>query len=164
MHQIQIAVPVVILIICALITGGCTQPQTPPSGPGTPVSVQTTVAGTEPTVTSPGTAPCSLTPGPTDRVPDYESVFIEVMKNTISINPYITTTFAGGKGLGYVVVMTTTVIRSDCVVETGSVNYPQMGSNITLMGTTGTDRVMVNVTMTDGMTYTVIDQDVPFQS
>ncbi len=156
MHPIHIAVPVMILIICAIITGGCTQPQPPPTIPATPV--ETTV-----TVTGPGTT-CSLTPGPIDLVPAYQSVFIEVMKNPISTNPIITTNFAGGQGLGSVVVMTTTVIRSDCVVETGSANYPQIGTNISLMGTTKTDRVIVNVTMTDGTTYTVIDRDVPFQT
>jgi len=155
MHPIPIAVPVVILIICAIITGGCTQPQPPPTSPVTPV---TTISVTEPATT------CSLTPGPVDLVPAYQSVFIEVMKNPISTNPIITTNFAGGQGLGSVVVMTTTVIRSDCVVETGSANYPQIGTNITLMGTTKTDRVIVNVTMTDGMTYTVIDRNVPFQT
>jgi hypothetical protein len=156
MHPIHIAVPVVILIICAIFSGGCTQPQPPPTSPVTPV--ETTVAITEPGAT------CSLTPGPIDLPPAYQSVFIEVMKNPISTNPYITTNFAGGQGLGSVVVMTTTVIRSDCVVEIGSANYPQIGTNITLMGTTRTDRVIVNVTMTDGMTYTVIDRDVPFQN
>jgi hypothetical protein len=85
------------------------------------------------------------------------------MKNTISTNPYIMTTFAGGKGLGSVVLMETTVIRSDCIVESGKVNNPQMGSNITLMGTTGTDLVVVNVTMTDGMTYTVVNRPLPFE-
>jgi hypothetical protein len=47
-------------------------------------------------------------------------------------------------------------------MESGRVNNPQMGSNITLMGTTGTDLVVVNVTMTDGMTYTVVNRLLPF--
>jgi hypothetical protein len=85
------------------------------------------------------------------------------MKNTISTDPYITTTFAGGKGLGSVVLMETTLFRSDCKVESGQVPNPQMGSTVKLMGTTGTDLVVVNVTMTDGMTYTVVNRLLPFQ-
>jgi hypothetical protein len=150
---------VVLLVLCSVMMCGCTQPSTPVPGtpvPGTPVPTGTTLP--VPTQTS----GCILTPGPVQIVPSYESVNIEVMKNSISTNPYIITTFAGGKGLGMVVQMETTVIRSDCIMESGRVNNPQMGSNITLMGTTGTDLVVVNVTMTDGMTYTVVNRLLPF--
>jgi len=105
---------------------------------------------------------CSLVPGPTQAVPDYESVSVTVDRNTISMNPTITTRFNGGQGLGMVESMTVTIIRSDCVQEQQSRKNPPMGSSITLMGTTNTDRVIVTLAMTSGETYTVIDQDYPF--
>jgi hypothetical protein len=139
----------VFLVITAVVMSGCTQLPVIPV-PGTP---------------APGTpAPaCTPTPGPVQLPPSYQSVVIQVMKNTISTDPYILTTFSGGKGLGSVVLMETTVIRSDCKVEKGNVSDPQMGSTINLMGTTGTDLVVVNVTMTDGMTYTVVNRLFPFK-
>jgi hypothetical protein len=144
------------LVLCTVMISGCTQqPIIPIPGiptPGTPISTGTTVPVYSPT---PG---CTLKPGPVQIVPPYQSVDIQVMKNPISTDPYILTTFAGGKGLGMVVLMETTVTRSDCMVESGRVTNPQMGSSISLMGTNGTDLVVVNVTMTDGMTYTVVNR------
>jgi hypothetical protein len=85
-----------------------------------------------------------------------------VDRNTISENPTITTSFNGGKGLGMVQRMAVTIIRSDCVTVQGLRDDPGMGASVTLMGTTGTDRVIVVVTMTSGNQYTVIDKDYPF--
>lgn len=145
------------LVLGAIIVSGCTQQTVITTTPTyTPTAIQTTT----PVVTP--TQGCILTPGPVQIVPSYESVDIQVMKNSISTDPYIITTFAGGKGLGMVVQMETTVTRSNCTVVSGRVNNPQMGTNITLMGTTGTDLVVVNVTMTDGMTYTVVNRLLPF--
>jgi hypothetical protein len=160
MNHSRTGLLVVFLVLCTVMMSGCTQqPSTPV--PGTTVPVTPIPTGTTVPVISP-TPGCTLTPGPVQIVPSYESVDIQVMKNTISTDPYIITTFAGGKGLGMVVQMKTTVIRSDCIVESGQVSNPQMGSNVTLMGTTGTDLVVVNVTMTDGMTYTVVNRLLPF--
>jgi hypothetical protein len=110
----------------------------------------------------PPAATCPLNPGPTRVVPEYESVSITVDRNTISENPAITTSFNGGKGLGMVTSIAVTVIRSDCITEQGQRDNPGIGTSITLMGTTGTDRVIVVVTMTSGDQYTVIDKDYPF--
>jgi len=144
MNHNRTVLVVAFLVLCTVMLSGCTQIPTLPI-PGTP---------------APG---CPPAPGPVQFPPSYQEVVIQVMKNTISTDPYIMTTFAGGKGLGSVVLMETTVIRSDCKVESGQVPNPQMGSNVTLMGTTGTDLVVVNVTMTDGMTYTVVNRLLPFQ-
>ena len=110
----------------------------------------------------PSTQTCSLVPGPTQIVPPDESVSVTVNRNTITENPTITTTFNGGKGLGMVERMNVTVIRSDCVREQQNRDNPGMGTSITLMGTTKTDRVIVVMTMTSGIQYTIIDQDYPF--
>lgn len=148
---------IAILIATCILVAGCTQPAAPPQAPVTPAPVQT-----EGVVTL---APqsCSLAPGPTQQLPDYESVSITVDRNTISQNPTITTSFNGGKGLGMVQKMTVTVIRSDCIQEQQFRPNPGIGTSITLMGTTRTDRVIVSLLMTSGDVYTVIDQDYPFQ-
>lgn len=146
------------LILCILAVG-CTQPAPQP------VPVTTTplpVSTIPPAPSQPPVQSCSLTPGPTQEVPAYESVSISVDRNTIPENPTITTSFNGGQGLGMVQSMVVTIIRSDCVTEQGVRNNPGMGTSITLMGTTRTDRVIVRVTMTSGDQYTVIDKDYPF--
>jgi hypothetical protein len=104
----------------------------------------------------------SSTPGPVQTVPDYESVTVSVKRNVVSTDPTIAITYDGGKGLGMTTRMDVTVIRSDGVTETGSRNNPVMGTSITLMGTTGNDRVIVAVTMTSGSQYTIIDKYYPF--
>ncbi len=146
------------LILC-ILAAGCSQPAP------LPVPVTTTplpVSTIPPAPSQPPAQSCSLTPGPTQEVPAYESVSISVDRNTITENPTITTSFNGGQGLGMVQSMVVTVIRSDCVTEQGIRNNPGMGTSVTLMGTTRTDRVIVRVTMTSGNQYTVIDKDYPF--
>ncbi|PKL69590.1 MAG: hypothetical protein CVV30_08540 [Methanomicrobiales archaeon HGW-Methanomicrobiales-1] len=148
------------LILCVLAMG-CTQPAPAPAPvpvPATPLPVATTLQ----VPVSPTAQTCSLTPGPTQQVPEDESVSITVNRNTISENPTITTRFNGGLGLGMIQRMAVTVIRSDCVTEQGLQDAPGIGASVTLMGTTKTDRVIVVVTMTSGDQYTVIDNDYPF--
>jgi hypothetical protein len=65
-------------------------------------------------------------------------------------------------GNGMVERMDMTVIRSDGITESGHANNPAAGRSITLMGTTGNDRVIVTLTMTSGDQYTVIDRYYPF--
>lgn len=150
-----------LLIICILFAG-CTspvvQPQTVPATPA-PVAGFTS----QPVQPVPPSQTCSLVPGPTQIVPPDESVSVTVNRNTITENPTITTTFNGGKGLGMVERMNVTVIRSDCVWQPSQIrNNPAMGTSVTFMGTTKTDRVIVVMTMTSGIQYTVIDKDYPF--
>ncbi|MCK9581543.1 MAG: hypothetical protein M0Q92_14000 [Methanoregula sp.] len=148
------------VFLACILAAGCTQPQptvpapTPTlATPVTPLPVQTPV---------PETPACSLVPGPTQVVPDYESVSITVDRNTISEDPTITTTFNGGLGLGMIQRMTVTVIRSDCTQDQKLVDDPGIGTSVTQMGTLGTDRVIVVAVMTSGDQYTVIDRDYPF--
>ena len=146
------------LIVTCLIAAGCTSPApVPPAAqPAAPAPVATTLAP------APSPTTCSLQPGPTQVVPDYEAISITVDRNTITENPAITARFNGGLGLGMVQTMTTTVIRSDCVTGENHKDNPVIGTSITLIGTTQTDRVIVNVVMTSGEKYTVIDQLYPF--
>ena len=150
MKQLCLPLVVITLVLCVLI-GGCTS-QTPPVPP-TNVPVTTTRQ-----VPTPAQTPaCSLVPGPTQQVPEYESVDVTVERNSITADPTISTVFNGGQGLGMVQQMNVTVIRSDCITENGVRKYPPMGETVTLMGTTKTDRVIVVMTMTSGDQYTIID-------
>ena len=147
---------VAILLVCISACGcifGPAQPSLPQFTPT--VSPAGTVAAL-PALTY------SATPLPVQTVPDFETVSVTVNRNIVSTDPTITATFDGGKGLGMTTRMDVTVIRSDGVVETGFRNNPQMGTSITQMGTTGSDRVIVSVTMTSGNQYTIIDRYYPF--
>jgi len=96
-------------------------------------------------------------------MPHTYSVTVQVDKNTISTDPSITVTFEGGQGLAFVEFMTAEVILSDGKTAEHTVESPQMGTEMVLPGTTGTDRVIVYVTMDDGVTYRIFDKEMPFQ-
>jgi hypothetical protein len=162
MNRFPPAASLLVLCIAAILLAGCLTPASPPSGSGG-VAVQTSPASPSASLPTPVTGyTYSATPGPIQTVPDYEQISVTVDRNTITEDPTITTTFNGGLGLGMTVSMDVTIIRSDGVVETGHADYPVMGSSITRMGTTATDRVIVTVTMTSGDQYTIIDQYYPF--
>jgi hypothetical protein len=95
-------------------------------------------------------------------LPSYEDVSITVDRNTIDKNPTITTRFDGGRGLGMVRRMTVTIVRSDCITEQEIRDNPKIGTSVTLMGTTKTDRVIVVLLMSSGDEYTVIDALYPY--
>jgi hypothetical protein len=151
MRQSCLVILVLLLSACALVMGCTSQSLVPLSSPTQTPQIQSTTQ--VPTV-----APSLLaTPGPVQTVPGYESIDVGVSRNSISENPTIITAFNGGFGLGMTERMDVTVIRSDGIVETGHLDYPTTGSVVTLMGTTTTDLVVVNVTMTSGDQYTLID-------
>jgi PBP1b-binding outer membrane lipoprotein LpoB len=138
-----------VILIAALLAAGCST-LTPP-----------------PVETVPATATPSgpdLVPQPTSVVPPYYTVSVQVLKNTVSIDPYIVVTFNGGQGLGFATLMQATVIRSDGTKESKSAIKPAINTELILNGTTRTDRVIVNVSYVDGSTYTVRDVLVPFQN
>jgi hypothetical protein len=55
------------------------------------------------------------------------------------------------------------VLRSDNMVEYESIAYPQVGSQIILNGTTGTDRLIVDIIMAN-QKYRVVDELMPLKS
>jgi hypothetical protein len=147
------------LVLCVLI-GGCIQSASPSPFTPTPVVPATTSRQAQPA--NPLDQTCSLEPGPTQIVPEYESVSVTVNRDPNTENPTIAIVFDGGLGLGMVQRMNVTIIRSDCVTEQGTRDNPVMGETVTLMGTTLIDRVIVVMTMTSGNQYTIIDDDFPF--
>ncbi len=141
-----------VFCIALVMVAGCT----------TPVEPDTTPETTAPTAT-PTVLP-DLRPQPTDVVPLYQQVSIQISKNTVATDPWISEVFAGGGGQSYVVSMQATVIRSDGGIETEIAQSPGIQTTLMFAGTTRDDRAIVNVTYTDGMTYTVKDELVPFQN
>jgi hypothetical protein len=142
--------------IALVLVAGCSNQVVTP--PGTPASTLTPT----PTPTAVFITPPDIHPEPTDIVPPYQRVAIQVTKNTVGAYPWVSVLFAGGSGQSYVVVMTATIIRFDGITQTESASYPMIGTNLFLNGTMRNDRVIVNVTYTDGNTYTVKDELVPF--
>jgi hypothetical protein len=149
MHK---AILLIVLLFAAILAAACT---------GYPSTIPATQTPVSPTPVP--TPSFSLVPEPTDVIPAVYSVSVQVTKNTIATDPSITVTFRGGQGLAFVETMQAVVIRSDGKEVSGSVDTPQIGSEIVLPGTTRTDRVMVYVTIDNGVRYKVIDQDMPFQ-
>lgn len=169
-------VPLVLaFILLAGIAGtGCMQERvsipTTVMSPGTPATPGATAIVTvtaPPVVSTPVTvtvtaAPISAhsyspTPSPTDVAPKDDTVYVQVNRNPSTAYPTITVVYGGGFSLGSVNEMDVTVVRSDGVVENKAVYNVVEGSSVTLMGTTGTDRVIVWVTMLSGTTYKVYD-------
>lgn len=146
--------PLLFLCIAVILVAGCSTPVVTP--PATPPLTSTPTEVPNPTP--------DLKPQPTDIVPPFQQVAIQVTKNTVATDPWVSVLFAGGSGQSYAAMMTATIIRFDGTTDTKSASYPGIGTNILLSGTTRTDRVIVNVTYTDGNTYTVKDELVPFQS
>jgi hypothetical protein len=147
-----------LVLLCTgiLLMAGCTSPVATPSD--TPTITPTPTPTLVPIPTP------DLMPLPTDVIPPFQRVAIQVTKNTVATDPWVSVLFAGGSGQSYVTVMSATIIRVDGFTETNSSMYPEIGTNILLSGSTLTDRVIVNVSYTDGSTYTVKDERVPFQS
>jgi hypothetical protein len=145
----RVIVPV--LFLCILIAlAGCTSPQgTPPSGTGS-------AAGTPA-----GTGGASLVPGPTDTMPDYSAVTVDVgEKDYLGKIPVI---FQGGKGQINTKKIDVKLTRADGSVQTATVGTNK-GDETELQGTRGSgsergqaDRVEVWVTMNSGQTYKIVD-------
>jgi hypothetical protein len=148
----KVILALLVSCIAIMMIAGCTSPVSPPVTP-------TTEATPVPTPTP------DLEPKPTSVVPPIYGVSIQVQKNPISTNPWISVVFEGGSGLGYATSMEATVIRSDGIYEPPKSAFkPSKGTQILFNGTTKTDRVIVNVSYVDGSTYTVTDVQVPFSN
>lgn len=141
MHP-RVVLPVIIIIISFAVCG-CTGYQStfPPGG-----------------VSAPGTATVqtgeALVPGPTDAVPDYNAVTVDVgEKDYLGNIPVI---FQGGKGQIHVKKIDVKLIRADGQIQTENLGRNK-GDDVELQGTKQTDRVEVTVTMDNGQTYKIVD-------
>lgn len=161
------------ILACAIILGtcillalvaGCSQPQAPVATP-TPTVVETTMEMTATPTAAPTTAD-SVTPGPTQTLPEIWSMEVQVSSNGEAINPQITATLRGGKGMNVIPAIDVKITRSDGVVETERMVQPlHVGSSVTLAGTTSNnDRAEVWVITPNGESVKIYDAYVPFRS
>ena len=153
---------VFLVLLLLLITAGCTQ-TTPPATP-TPTAVET--IATE--VPTPVPTTLSLTPGPTQTLPEVWGLEIQVQSNGVAIDPLITVSVQGGKGLNFIQQIDVKVTRSDGVVETGSITKPlYKGKEISFASTTAPgyrDRAEVWATTPQGDKVKIFDNYVAFRT
>jgi hypothetical protein len=142
--QYRITLSVIFLICAAIAIAGCTGTQSAPAAPATG-------SGTG----SSGTSPAgNLVVSPTDAVPEYNMVKVDVgEKDYLGSIPVI---FQGGKGQSAVKKIDVTLYRSDGQVKTYTIGTKK-GDEANLEGTKQTDRVVVQVSMNNGQTYTIND-------
>jgi hypothetical protein len=108
--------------------------------------------------TSVPTIPAESHPPSISTAPPIYAISIQVQKNTVAIDPWISALYEGSSGLVLPSRIDLAVIRSDGTTERESAFNPARGTRILLNGTTGTDRVIVTVTYLDGSVYTVKDE------
>lgn len=152
---------VFLVLLLMLITAGCTQ-TTPPVTP-TPTAVETTA--TE--VPTPVPTTLSLTPGPTQTLPEVWALEIQVQSNGVAIDPLITVSCQGGKGLNFIQQIDVKVTRSDGVVETDVISKPlYKGKEVSLRSTTApgyVDRAEVWATTPQGDKVKIFDDYICFR-
>jgi hypothetical protein len=101
-------------------------------------------------------------------MPDAWSVEVQVASNGEAVDPQITVTYMGGKGLNVVPQIDVKVTRSDGVVETASITRPlYKGKSVSLRSTTAPgyrDRAEVWAYTPQGDKVKIYDAYVPFRT
>ena len=151
----------VIFVALLLFAAGCTQPAQPAVTPA-PTEVPTTLPPTTIPLT---TTVASLTPGPTQSLPDIWGVEVQVANNGEAIDPQIITTFRGGKGMNVILLIEIQITRSDGIVENGLMKQPLfVGKTVSLAGTTkNNDRAEIWATTPQGERVKIYDAYIPFR-
>ncbi|MCK9581168.1 MAG: hypothetical protein M0Q92_12095 [Methanoregula sp.] len=156
------------LVFCTMLVlvAGCTKTETPVATP--------TIATPEPTIETnvPTPVPTSVssTPGPTQTLPDMWSLEVQVAGNGEAIDPQITTTIRGGKGLNFILAVDVKITRADGKVETGSITRHttfRVGDSVSLPVTSemgNVNRVEIWATDPQGNQVKIFDDYVPFRT
>lgn len=149
-------------VVVILLAAGCLQ-----SAP--PVTTTPTVETVATELTTPvPTTLLSLTPGPTQALPEVWNIEIQVQSNGVAIDPMITVSCQGGKGLNFIQRIDVKVTRSDGIVETDSINKPlYKGKEVSLRSTTAPgyrDRTEVWAITPQGDSVKIFDEYVPFRT
>jgi hypothetical protein len=151
-----------LVLLLLLVTAGCTQ-TTPPATP-TPTAVETIATA----VPTPVPTTLSLTPGPTQTLPDMWSLEVQVQGNGEAINPQIIVNCQGGKGLNFIQRIDVRVTRPDGVVENGEITKPlYKGKEVSLPITSqmgNVNRVEIWATTPQGDKVKIFDNYVPFRT
>ncbi|MDD1720285.1 MAG: hypothetical protein LUQ25_09520 [Methanoregulaceae archaeon] len=108
-----------------------------------------------------GSAP-AFTTGPTQVIPSEKRVEIQVNEKDPIYNT-IPVIFAGGEGQVAVTSIEVKMTPEGGRTETQLLR-PEKGAQLTFQGTRGTDRVEATVRFTDGSSYKVVDQLVPYRT
>lgn len=150
-----------LVLMSLLIAAGCTG-TTPPATP-TPTPVETP---TETPTALPTTL--SLTPGPTQTLPEIWGLEVQVMGNGVAIDPQIIVSVQGGKGLNFIQLIDVKVTRPDGVVKTDVISKPLFkGKEVSLPITSqmgNVNRVEVWATTPQGDKVKIFDDYVPFRT
>ena len=150
--QYRITLSLIFLICAALAIAGCTVAQNTPAAPA---------AGSGTGSTGTPASPGNLAVSPTDVVPEYNMVKVDVSeKDYLGTIPVI---FQGGMGQIHVTKIDVTLYRSDGQVKTATTDAKK-GEQVELEGTKQTDRVVVKVSMDNGQTYTINDVQSPYRT
>lgn len=167
MKKILIIAGALVLCMALAFASGCSQTKEPVATPvqtPEPTVVTTTIATPEPTV-------ASLTPGPTQSLPDMWSMDVQVEGNGEAINPQIIATVRGGKGMNLVQAITIKVTRADGKVEEAQIPRQaggfRVGDTVSLPITSemgNVNRVEVWVTNPQGEKVKTFDDYVPFRA
>jgi len=161
MKKILVIISALVLCVLLALAAGCTQPVTT-TGSSTP-----TMAVTTTTAIPPPTSPVVFsTPGPTQTLPSYWDIEVEVESNGYAPDPKIVTTVRGGQGLTYILQIDVKVTRTDGIVENGIIPSPlEIGDSVALNGTDKNhDRAEVWATDPQGTKVKIFDDYVPFRS
>jgi len=153
---------VFLVLLLMLITAGCMQ-TTPPATP-TPTAVQT--IATEVPTAVPTTL--SMTPGPTQTLPEVWGLEVQAYGNGEAINPRIIVSCQGGKGLNFIQQIDVKVTRPDGVVVTDVISKPlYKGKEVSLPITSqmgNVNRVEIWATTPQSDKVKIFDDYVPFRT
>lgn len=152
--QFRIVVIIIALLCGSIAMAGCTGTQTSPAAPTQGTGTPVTPAGT-------GGPMATLTTVPTDVLPGYNMVTVDVgEKDYLGIIPV---TFQGGSGMNSITKVDIKLTRADGSVQTATVGTKK-GDEVELQGTRGTgsergplDRIEVWVTTNQAQTFRIVD-------
>jgi hypothetical protein len=161
MKKILTVAGILVLCMTLALVAGCSQPEKPVVTPE-PTAVPDTIATAEPTAMP---TKLSLTPGPTQTLPDMWSLDVQVTSNGEAINPLVIVALRGGKGMNLVPSLDIKVTRSDGVVETSKMTSPlYVGKTVELAGTTKpSDRCEIWANPPNGEPVKIYDDYVCFR-
>ena len=161
MKKILVITSALVLCVVLVLAAGCTQPAKT-TGTPTPTMAVTTAPATP----SASSTVVFSTPGPTQTLPSYWAIEIQVQSNGYAPDPQIVTTVRGGQGLNFILQIDVRVTRTDGIVETGIIPKPlEVGDFVSLNGTDKNhDRVEVWATDPQGTQVKIFDDYVPFRT
>ena len=104
----------------------------------------------------------ALVPGPTQTIPQYQEVEVQINEKDTSYAT-LEVIFAGGRGMSAVKNVEVRFTTADGKISIQMLK-PEKGSSVVFQGTRDTDRVEVTVNMNDGKSNRIIDRPVPYRT